>query len=73
MQQIFVIFWEDGRLDIEMFKMFNVLAWMRKETISAYLTQDFSSYRYAGSSFDKNSSLGLLMFEKDLNVALLIF
>ena len=56
-----------------MFKMFNVLAWMRKETIPAYLTQEFSSYHYSGSSFDKNTSIGLLMFEKDLNVALLVF
>lgn len=56
MQQIFVLFWQDGLLDIEMFKMFNVLAWMRKETIPAYLTQEFSSYRYAGFSFDKNTS-----------------
>jgi hypothetical protein len=38
MQQIFVVFWQDDRLDIEMFKMFNVLAWMRRETIPSYIT-----------------------------------
>jgi hypothetical protein len=73
MQQIFVVFWQDGRLDIEMLKMFNVLAWMRKETIPPHLTLEFSSYRYAGSSFNKNTSLGMLMFVKDLQVALLVF
>ena len=46
---------------------------MREEIIPKKFTESIASFIYKAASFDKNRSLGMLRFELDSKVAVIVF
>ena len=67
------ILWDGRRLQVDMFKIYNVLGWIRKVEVPEWVTKDLAGFNYAGVSFNKLTSMGVLRFEQDSKIALLVF